>query len=75
MRIAIEGPEMKSVDFDEILNVFKEKNRLISNVVIVIPLMLIEMIMNYYNYYYKFLGGGESHVPTPCMEPCYVGVY
>ena len=26
MGIAIEGPEMRSVDFDEILSAFKEKN-------------------------------------------------
>ena len=30
MRIAIEGPEMKFEDFNEILDVFKEKNRQIS---------------------------------------------
>ena len=30
MRIAIEGPEMKLVDFDEVLNVFRENNRRIS---------------------------------------------
>ena len=27
MRIAIEGPELSVVDFNEILDVFKEKNR------------------------------------------------
>ena len=27
MRIAIEGPDMKEVDFNEILDIFKEKNR------------------------------------------------
>ena len=27
MRIAIEGPELASVNFEEILEVFKEKNR------------------------------------------------
>ena len=27
MRIAIEGPEMQLVDFDEVLEVFREKNR------------------------------------------------
>ena len=30
MRIAIEGPEMKLVDFDEVLDVFRGKNRRIS---------------------------------------------
>ena len=30
MRIAIEGPEMKLVDFDEVLDIFKENNRRIS---------------------------------------------
>lgn len=30
MRIAIEGPEMKFVNFDEVLNIFKEKNRRIN---------------------------------------------
>ena len=30
MRIAIEGPEMKLVDFDEVLDVFRENNRRIS---------------------------------------------
>ena len=30
MRIAIEGPEMKLVDFDEVLDVFRKKNRRIS---------------------------------------------
>ena len=27
MRIAIEGPELSSVNFDEVLEVFQEKNR------------------------------------------------
>ena len=27
MRIAIEGPELTSVNFDEVLEIFKEKNR------------------------------------------------
>ena len=27
MRIAIEGPELTEIDFNEILEVFKEKNR------------------------------------------------
>ena len=27
MRIAIEGPELSSINFDEVLEVFKEKNR------------------------------------------------
>ena len=30
MRIAIEGPEMKLIDFDEVLDVFRENNRDIS---------------------------------------------
>ena len=30
MRIAIEGPEMKLVDFDEVLDVFRENKRRIS---------------------------------------------
>ena len=30
MRIEIEGPEMKLVDFDEVLDVFRENNRRIS---------------------------------------------
>ena len=30
MRIAIEGPEMKLVDFDEVLDVFRKNNRRIS---------------------------------------------
>ena len=30
MQIAIEGPEMKLVDFDEVLDVFRENNRRIS---------------------------------------------
>ena len=30
MRIAIEGSEMKLVDFDEVLDVFRENNRHIS---------------------------------------------
>ena len=30
MWIAIEGPEMKLVDFDEVLDVFRENNRRIS---------------------------------------------
>ena len=27
IRIAIEGPELTSVNFDEVLDIFKEKNR------------------------------------------------
>ena len=30
MQIAIEGPEMKLVDFNEVLDVFRENNRRIS---------------------------------------------
>ena len=30
MRIAIEGPELQSVNFNEILAIFKEKNRRIT---------------------------------------------
>ena len=28
MRIAIEGPDLSAVNFDEVLDIFKQKNRL-----------------------------------------------
>ena len=58
MKIAIEGPELTAVDFNAILDIFKQKNRRIQAVVMYIIIHVKKV--------YGIPG------PPLCMKPWYV---
>ena len=63
MRIAIEGPELSAVNFNEVLDIFKQKNRRICS----------ELQLKIQISVGEGEGGGEFQPPPPppppCMEP------